>query len=595
MKTIHKTAICFLGLCLLLTSCGHEDSHNAEGIPIIPREQNVQMIVGASLPETGIYNGSGKAANIEVPEAKNCYLQLLAEDGSELPNDQSKVIKMDKNGETFSIAVMIDPNVKYDFLFWADNAEETPTNLKNVKYNADGNTIAFAAKIEDQGWNRQGIETELKCAVTRISVKTNADALIDDAHTLKAAVPLCYEAYDVSLMKPLEESKKTDFVFSGFTSAQADEEMGSFYVICRGETETITLEYTDETGTDKEVFPDTLLAPDRHVILITDAAILGYVYDADSNTYNVSSGKGLRAVADIANNGNLKVNIALTNNIDLTGLDWIPIGSYKTPYTGSFNGNKNTVTGLTYDAQNIDCAGMFGAIGTEGKVLNLYLKNIQIKGNNFTGGVTGYNNGIIENCSVNGAIAGNGYVGGVAGFNEGGGIIACSSEGTVTAKDSVAGGIIGMASWNSYIEACVSLANVMGFEGVGGIAGVLDKDSEVITCYSHGSVTGSRDVGGVIGWNETSRVFACYHAIGNVTSSSDTAGGVGGRNHGSFVACYWSDGSGAGIGSGSTSGASEITNGDWDNAIEEMNRVLFQKNCHFRYLMRLNYPSIEPI
>lgn len=29
MKTIHKTAICFLGLCLLLTSCGHEDSQNS--------------------------------------------------------------------------------------------------------------------------------------------------------------------------------------------------------------------------------------------------------------------------------------------------------------------------------------------------------------------------------------------------------------------------------------------------------------------------------------------------------------------------------------------------------------------------------------
>ena len=73
----------------------------------------------------------------------------------------------------------------------------------------------------------------------------------------------------------------------------------------------------------------------------------GYTDDGQGN-YIVTTAEGLKAVADIANNGNLGINITLTENINLTDMEWTPIGTnYNNAYTGIFDGNGKTITGLT--------------------------------------------------------------------------------------------------------------------------------------------------------------------------------------------------------------------------------------------------------
>ena len=128
----------------------------------------------------------------------------------------------------------------------------------------------------------------------------------------------------------------------------------------------------------------------------------GYVDDGSGN-YTVTTADGLKAVADIANNGNRDINITLDKDIDLTGTTWTPIGTtYNNSYTGTFDGGGKTITGLTVTGSN-EFAGLFGYIGSGGTVKNVVLKDVQIESDNqygYVGGVAGNSDGNIENCSV---------------------------------------------------------------------------------------------------------------------------------------------------------------------------------------------------
>ena len=149
----------------------------------------------------------------------------------------------------------------------------------------------------------------------------------------------------------------------------------------------------------------------------------GYTDDGQGN-YIVTTAEGLKAVADIANNGNLGINITLTENINLTDMEWTPIGTnYNNAYTGIFDGNGKTITGLTVTGSD-QYAGLFGRIGSGGTVKNVVLEGVQITSDNSlgsVGGVAGYSYGNIEYCSVSGSVSVSGIsdVGGVVGYQVG--------------------------------------------------------------------------------------------------------------------------------------------------------------------------------
>ena len=99
----------------------------------------------------------------------------------------------------------------------------------------------------------------------------------------------------------------------------------------------------------------------------------GYTDDGNGN-YTVTTADGLKAVADIANNSNRGINITLKEDIKLTGKEWTPIGTaYNNSYIGTFDGGGNTITGLTVTGSN-EYAGLFGYIGSGGKVKNVVLE-----------------------------------------------------------------------------------------------------------------------------------------------------------------------------------------------------------------------------
>ena len=118
-----------------------------------------------------------------------------------------------------------------------------------------------------------------------------------------------------------------------------------------------------------------------------------YSYDSNTRTITIYSGEGLKVAADEVNSGNTDINITLDNDIDLSDIDWTPIGTESRPYTGNFDGGGHTITGLTVTTSD-QYAGLFGYIGSGGKVMNVKLEGVQIESDNETsaaGGVAGRN------------------------------------------------------------------------------------------------------------------------------------------------------------------------------------------------------------
>ena len=165
----------------------------------------------------------------------------------------------------------------------------------------------------------------------------------------------------------------------------------------------------------------------------------GYTVSEDGKTYNVTSADGLLAWNEAVQK-DMTLNCTLADNIDLTGKDWTPIGtSFGNSYTGTFDGNGKTITGLTVTGSD-RYTGLFGFI--KGTVKNVVLTEINITSGTFVGGVAGWSfGGNIENCSVSGSVSGS-DVGGVVGYQQGGSITGCSSSATVKGTQR-AGGVAG--------------------------------------------------------------------------------------------------------------------------------------------------------
>ena len=333
----------------------------------------------------------------------------------------------------------------------------------------------------------------------------------------------------------------------------------------------------------------------------------GYTIEGDGS-YTVTTADGLKNVAKLVNEeGKTDINITLDTDLTLTG-EWTPIGTESQPYTGTFDGGNHTITGLKIDQSGTDNVGLIGRLGSGGKVQDVTLTEVNVTGGTYVGGIAGQTDGTVENCSVNGTVTGQNQTGGIVGRNFST-ISGCSAEGTVTGNTNV-GGISGLCVPNydtgtgsligSTIEGCHSTAAVSGISSVGGVVGNLGNGCSLMACYSTGNVTatityGHANVGGVVGINGQGTVTACYHATGEITSSvGDRIGGIAGCNdQGTFTACYWENNQEQGTGSGSTGGTTQVTDGDWLDAVAQMNAALSGKGWQYELKDGNSLPTLK--
>ncbi len=359
-------------------------------------------------------------------------------------------------------------------------------------------------------------------------------------------------------------------------------------------------------------------------LLLTDGSKLtasrlledpGYTDDGQGN-YTVTSAEGLKNLAKLVNEQwNLGINITLTADIDLSGIDWTPIGKDDNKaYTGTFDGNGKTITGLTVTG-SYKYAGLFGDIDENGTVKNVVLEDVQITSDNSSGsvgGVAGYSYGNIENCSVSGSVSGNSTAGGVVGAQWGGSITGCSSSATVKGV-TYAGGIAGYTNNGATLTACYATGDVtLESNGsdiyyAGGVVGSNSSSCTLKACYAWGNVTGSGSgtvyVGGVTGTNDVGSLTACYHTKGTVSGPDGATGGVAGRNYkglmpygGIITACYWGDnGQEQGIGEDQvgTGETTKVTDGNWSGAKDAMNGALNGTGWEYELIDGNSLPTLK--
>ena len=205
-------------------------------------------------------------------------------------------------------------------------------------------------------------------------------------------------------------------------------------------------------------------------------------------------------------------------------ISWTPIadcmGNNITQYSGTFDGNNKTVSGLYFN-DNSTRIGLFGSSESDGNIKNVGVVDSYFKGNNYVGGVCGYNGGTIANCYNAGnltVIESSATIGGICGYNFGP-VTNCYNTGTVTATGQVA--------------------------SVGGVCGC--STAPILNCYNIGTVTAtssSTDISGICGYN-FGPVTNCYYL-------ADTEDENGGKTAAQFasgeIAYLLSQGCSTGVG-----------------------------------------------
>jgi hypothetical protein len=503
------------------------------------------------------------------------------------------------NGEEGIYIVQDNNTVKAEtLLYWSDTGEHTVT----AWYPATGGTLDLSDQSQSLAYLLYGtgsgnyqtqVTLNFTHALAKVRITPSDDALGEvQSLQLYTYTQCTYEKGEVvqGSQEGWIEMKPCEYTENGATINCWEANVVPGYTITK----------LQANGTEERELSSGITPVAGKFYNITLDKDKGYTDDGQGN-YIVTTAEGLKAVADIANNGNLGINITLTENINLTDMDWTPIGiDYNHQYTGTFNGGGHTITGLTVTGSD-QYVGLFGHIGSGGTVKDVTLEEVKIESNNdmsAVGGVAGRSYGTLENCSVSGSVSGSGIAGGVVGYQSGGFLTGCSSSATVNAGG-VAGGVAGLTDSGATLTACYATGDVTlesinsGGNFVGGVVGS-NTSCTLKACYAWGSVTGSGSgtiyVGGVTGTNDEGTLTACYHANGTVSGPAGTTGGVAGRNYKFFndpviTACYWGSNPDTGIGyneGGSTTiETTKVTDGDWLDAVAQMNTALNESGWQY--------------
>ena len=286
----------------------------------------------------------------------------------------------------------------------------------------------------------------------------------------------------------------------------------------------------------------------------------------------VTQNKSANAVliADIVVNKNVLKSDGTLN--EGTFKEWTPIATSASPYTGIFDGQNHTISGLYFNQEDSYDVGLFSR--NNGKIANAGILDSYFYGTSKVGGVCGNNyTGTITNCYNTGSVSGLGTLGGVSGYNDTGSITNCYNTGNVSGSSGFVGGVSGYNSKGTIINS-YNAGSVSGLEYVGGVSGInytgsvsgINYTGSITDCYNIGSVSGSegyvggvngyndggiitnsynaggvsgieRYVGGVNGYNDGGTITNCYNT-GSSVSGSGYVGGVNGRNKGTITNCY---------------------------------------------------------
>ncbi|MCX7142493.1 MAG: filamentous hemagglutinin N-terminal domain-containing protein, partial [Proteobacteria bacterium] len=257
---------------------------------------------------------------------------------------------------------------------------------------------------------------------------------------------------------------------------------------------------------------------------------------------DTTTSPGTMSLQGIAATANLNGNYVLGAEIPAAGTStwnsngaptpvyagFTPIGNYATAFTGTFDGLGHSISDLKIYRPAEDSVGLFGIVGSAGKVRNVVLTGPSVAGRHNVGGLVGWNNG--------GTVSGS-SVAGVTGRS-------ISSSGVSL------GGMVGSNNSGSVSDSYVTNLTVSGTGTGGDIGGLVgaNNSGNVISSYvSGGSVSGvNTGAGGLVGWNNGGNVSNSYViggtivtgqtlGVGGLVAYNNAVSGAGGSISGSHV------------------------------------------------------------
>ena len=317
-----------------------------------------------------------------------------------------------------------------------------------TQYFVGGNLTAAAdIKFDENNDGINGIVTpaaDLKTAATYTTAGFSADVwnLVDGQYpTLKTQAALENAIY--TAQAPARYVVGTEY------DTQASSALGSAVTITSSNPSVVAVEGT------------MLKFEGQGDAVVTFTAAATDVAPAFTTTLPITVGDINYAITTPADLMAVKYNMAgdftLENDIDMTGVDFTPIGiegnTSVAKFTGTFDGKGHIIKGLKYDNADKGEVGLFSQT-ENATITNLGIEGAHFVGNANVGGIVGrMYGGITANCAtLNSYIEGRDHVGSIAGeinntqegetYN-GGSVSNCFADAVIKSREYQAGGMVG--------------------------------------------------------------------------------------------------------------------------------------------------------
>ncbi|MEF8901750.1 MAG: PKD domain-containing protein [Halovenus sp.] len=254
-----------------------------------------------------------------------------------------------------------------------------------------------------------------------------------------------------------------------------------------------------------------------------------------SAPYVVTNATELQAI-DADRDGHVR----LGNDVDASeteawfgGSGFIPIGAEDEGFNATFDGDGNTISGLTIDRDGRSSVGMFHAIGASGVIENVTLAGVDVVGEGTTGALAATSRGTVRWSGATGEVVGGRDTGGLVGD-----VVERSNSDSVfrswaavnVTGGYATGGLVGYNGGGRIVESFAT-GDVDGGQIVGGLVGY-NYDGVIAKSYAQGDVHGDRRVAGLVGENQHAAstpgggIVNETYATGRVTATEELTGGL---------------------------------------------------------------------